>query len=115
MATKQVNTIDELHEQRYVLRLYVAGVTPRSVQAIETIKRVCEENLHGRYQLEIIDIHQQPALAKGDQIIAVPTLIRKLPAPLRTLIGDMSDVERVLIGLDLRRRKASSEGDGIGK
>lgn len=89
---------------QHVLRLYVAGVTPRSVQAIETIKRICEQNLKGRYHLEVIDIHQQPMLAKGDQIIAVPTLIRKLPAPLRTLIGDMSNEDRVLIGLDLKSR-----------
>lgn len=114
MAKKKQQQHDPPHEQRYVLRLYVAGVTPRSVQAIETIKRLCEENLCGRYQLEVIDIHQQPALAKGDQIIAVPTLIRKLPLPLRTLIGDMSNEERVLIGLDLRPRPAHSKIDGNG-
>jgi circadian clock protein KaiB len=101
MGKKKDRQLDRLLDQKYVLRLYVAGVTPRSVQAIETIKRLCEENLHGRYQLEVIDIHQQPALAIGDQIIAVPTLLRKLPVPLRTLIGDMSNEQRVLIGLDL--------------
>jgi len=106
MAKKPVQISDKLHDQRYVLRLYVAGVTPRSVKAIETIKRICEENLQGRYELEVIDIHQQPALAKGDQIIAVPTLLRKLPTPLRTLIGDMSDEQRVLIGLDIQPRAA---------
>ena len=89
---------------RYVLRLYVAGVTPRSVHAIENVKTVCETHLQGQYELQVIDIYQQPALAKGDQIIAVPTLIKKLPAPLRMLIGDLSDVERVLVGLDLRPR-----------
>jgi circadian clock protein KaiB len=114
MAKKQLEYTDKLHEQRHVLRLYVAGVTPRSVQAIEMIKRICEENLQGRYELEVIDIHQQPALAKGDQIIAVPTLIRKLPAPLRTLIGDMSNEERVLVGLDLRPRRNHSESNGNG-
>jgi circadian clock protein KaiB len=114
MAKKKVEHSDGLDGQRYVLRLYVAGVTPRSVQAIETIKRICEENLLGRYQLEVIDIHQQPALARGDQIIAVPTLLRKLPSPLRTLIGDMSDEQRVLIGLDLRPRPARSESSIIG-
>jgi circadian clock protein KaiB len=108
MAKKQVEQSDGTHEPQYVLRLYVAGVTPRSVQAIETIKRICEENLRGRYQLEVIDVHQQPALARGDQIIAVPTLLRKLPFPLRTLIGDMSDERRVLIGLDLRPRPSTS-------
>ena len=86
----------------YVLRLYVAGVTPRSVQAIENIRRICKEHLDGRYQLEVIDIHQQPVLAKEDQIIAAPTLVRRLPLPLRKLIGDMRDEQRVLIGLDLR-------------
>jgi circadian clock protein KaiB len=114
MAKKQIEQPDRSHEQGYVLRLYVAGVTPRSVQAIETIKRICEQNLHGRYQLEVIDIHQQPALAMGDQIIAVPTLLRKLPAPLRTLIGDMSDEQRVLIGLDLRPGAAHREINVVG-
>ena len=86
----------------YVLRLYVAGMTPRSIQAMETIKRVCEQHLHGRYSLEVIDIYQQPMVAKADQIIAAPTLIRMLPEPLRRLIGDMSDEQRVLVGLDLQ-------------
>lgn len=114
MAKKLIEHSGDLRTQRYVLRLYVAGVTPRSVKAIETIKRICEENLLGRYELEVIDIHQQPALAKEDQIIAVPTLIRKLPAPLRTLIGDMSNEQRVLIGLDLQSRPAQSGIDGNG-
>ena len=114
MAKKQVEYSGKLLEEKYVLRLYVAGVTPRSVQAIEMIKRLCEENLKGRYELEVIDIHQQPALAKGDQIIAVPTLLRKLPSPLRTLIGDMSNKERVLIGLDLRARPAPPASSGNG-
>ena len=91
-------------EGKYVLRLYVTGLTPRSTQAIATIKAICEEHLSGRYDLEVIDIYQQPALAQGAQIIAVPTLIKKLPLPLRRLIGDLSDEERVLLGLDLRRK-----------
>jgi len=86
----------------YVLRLYVVGATTNSVRAIENIKRICEEFLKGRYDLEVIDIYQQPVLAKGDQIIAVPTLMRKLPPPLRKFIGDMSATERILAGLDLR-------------
>lgn len=86
----------------YVLRLYVAGTTPNSVRAIENIKLICEEYLKGRYDLEVIDIYQQPVLAKGDQIIAVPTLMRKLPLPLRKFIGDLSDTELILVGLDLR-------------
>jgi circadian clock protein KaiB len=114
MAKKPDKQTDPSHEQRYVLRLYVAGVTPRSVKAIETIKRICQENLLGRYELEVIDIHQQPALARGDQIIAVPTLLRKLPRPLRTLIGDMSDEQRVLIGLDLRPGAEHREIDIVG-
>jgi circadian clock protein KaiB len=80
----------------------VAGTTPNSVRAIENIKRICEEYLKGRYVLEVVDIYQQPILAKGDQIIAVPTLLRKLPPPLRKFIGDMSATERILVGLDLR-------------
>ena len=91
-------------EGEYVLRLYVTGLTPRSTQAIATIKAICEEHLTGRYDLEVIDIYQQPTLAQGEQIIAVPTLIKKLPLPLRRLIGDLSDADRVLLGLDLRRK-----------
>jgi circadian clock protein KaiB len=88
--------------QRYVLRLYVTGSTPRSSKAIQSIRSLCEIHLNGRYDLEVIDIYQQPVLAKGEQIIAAPTLIRKLPAPLRKVVGDLSNTERVLIGLDLR-------------
>jgi circadian clock protein KaiB len=90
--------------QRYVLRLYVTGSTPRSSQAIQTIRALCEEHLQGRYELEVIDIYQQPVLARGEQIIAAPTLIRKLPAPLRKIVGNLSDSERVLMGLDLQPR-----------
>jgi len=88
--------------ERYTLRLYTTGMTPRSMRAVESIKAICEEHLKGRYELEIIDIQQQPVLARGDQIIAAPTLIKRLPEPLRRLIGDLSDSERVLLGLDLR-------------
>ena len=86
----------------YRLRLYVAGMTPRSSLAIANIKEICEGELAGRFDLEVIDLYLKPALAAGDQIIAVPTLIRKLPTPLRRIIGDLSNRERVLIGLDLR-------------
>ena len=89
--------------ERYVLRLYVTGMTARSTRAIENVRAICEAHLQGRYELEVIDIYQQPALAKADQIIAAPTLIKQLPPPLRRLIGDMSSAERVLVGLDLRR------------
>ncbi len=87
--------------QRYVLRLYVTGTTPQSTRAIVSIKKVCEERLHGRYELEVVDIYQQPELARQAQLVAAPTLIRQLPAPLRKLIGDMSNEQRVLAGLDL--------------
>jgi circadian clock protein KaiB len=86
----------------YELRLYVAGLTPRSARAIANIKDICEDRLKGRYSLRVIDILQQPALAKDEQIVAVPTLLRKLPPPLRRMIGDLSDRERVLVGLDLK-------------
>ncbi|MCZ7402798.1 MAG: circadian clock KaiB family protein [Candidatus Methanoperedens sp.] len=90
--------------EKYVLRLYITGITPKSTQAIHNIRKICEENLKGRYELEVIDIYQQPVLAKDEQIIAAPTLIKKLPLPLRRLIGDMSDKERILVGLDLRSK-----------
>jgi len=90
---------------RYVLRLYVAGLMPKSTLAIANIKKICEEHLQGSYELEVIDLYQQPQLAQGDQIVAVPTLIKKLPLPLRRVIGDMSDTGRVLVGLDLRRKE----------
>jgi circadian clock protein KaiB len=89
-------------DDHYVLRLYVTGMTARSRRAIENVREICEAHLHGRYELEVIDIYQQPVLAKGDQIIAAPTLIKRLPLPLRRIIGDMSTTERVLVGLDLR-------------
>ncbi|SNQ60910.1 circadian clock KaiB family protein [Candidatus Methanoperedens nitratireducens] len=88
----------------YVLRLYVTGLTPKSTMAIQNIKKICEENLKGRYELEVIDVYQQPEFAKMEQIIAAPTLIKKLPLPLRRIIGDMSNEEKVLVGLDLRRK-----------
>jgi len=90
--------------QFYTLRLYVIGTSPQSVSAINNIKNICEEHLQGRYELEVIDLYQQPQLAQGEQIIASPTLIKKLPLPLRRVIGDMSNEERVLVGLDLRQR-----------
>ncbi len=92
-------------DEHYLLRLYIAGATPRSTQAIASIKAFCEEHLEGRYELEVIDIYQQPSLAQGEQIIAVPTLIKSLPPPLRKLVGDMSSEERVLFGLDLRKKE----------
>ncbi len=89
-------------QHRYVLRLYISGMTPAGTRAITNLKKICEEHLAGRYDLEIIDIYQQPVLARDEQILAAPTLIKKLPEPLRRIIGDMSNKERVLLGLDLR-------------
>src|SRR3954451_9070667 len=88
--------------KKYLLRLYVTGTTPKSMRAIENVRRICEEHLHGRYTLEVIDIYTHLPLARGDQIVAAPTLIKRLPAPLRQLIGDMSDEQKVLVGLDLK-------------
>lgn len=86
----------------YRLLLYVAGQTPRSVGAFTNLKKICEEHLKGRYELEIIDLLKKPQLARGDQILAVPTLVRRLPEPVKKIIGDLSNTERVLVGLDLR-------------
>jgi circadian clock protein KaiB len=87
--------------EHYDLRLYVAGQTPKSLQAFRNLKKICEEHLQGRYHIEVIDLMVHPQLAKGDQILAIPTLVRRLPEPLRKIIGDLSDTERVLVGLDL--------------
>ena len=91
---------------KYVLRLYVTGMTPKSTQAISNVQKLCEEPLADRYELKVIDIYQQPKLAKGDQIIAAPTLIKKPPLPLRRLIGNMSDTERFLVGIDLKPKNS---------
>jgi circadian clock protein KaiB len=91
---------------KYVLRLYVTGMTPKSTQAIANVQELCEKHLAGRYELKVIDIYQQPKLAKGEQIIATPTLIKKLPVPLRRLIGNMSDTERFLVGIDLKAKNS---------
>src|SRR5262245_33216528 len=85
-----------------VLRLYIAGQTPRSIAAFANLKRICEQHLAGRYRIEVIDLVQNPQLAAGDQILAVPTLVRRLPEPVRKIIGDLSNADRVLVGLDIR-------------
>lgn len=89
----------------YILRLYVSGLTPNSLRAIENVRKICIEHLDGRYQLEIIDIYQQPIFAKEGQIVAAPTLVKELPPPLRKFIGDMSKTERILLGLDIRTKQ----------
>ena len=92
--------------KKYVFRLYITGMTLKSTQAIANIQKLCETHLAGRYELKVIDIYQQPQLAKGEQIIATPTLIKKLPLPLRRFIGDMSNTEKFLVGIDLKPKNA---------
>jgi circadian clock protein KaiB len=99
-ASPAVATEDP-RQARYILRLYVTGMTTRSVRAVENVRAFCSKHLEGRYDLQVIDVYQQPALARAEQLVAAPTLIKKLPLPLRRLIGDMSDEGRVLVGLDL--------------
>lgn len=94
-------TISELGKEKYILRLYITGTTHRSTLSITNLKKICDEYLDGRYDLEVIDLYQKPFLAKDEQIIAAPTLVKKLPLPFRRIIGDMSDKEKVLMGLDL--------------
>jgi len=103
-ATSLDEATRKLDHQRYVLRLYVSGATLRSRRAIERVRTLCEGRLHRRYELEVIDIYQVPALAAGEQIIATPTLIRLLPTPLRRYVGDLTRIEKVLFGLDLQER-----------
>ncbi len=93
-----------LQEKAWILRLYIAGQTPKSLAAISNLRRICEEHLAGQYEIEIIDLLKHPQLAEGDKIIAIPTLVRKLPAPLRRIIGDLSDTEKALVGLQLKAK-----------
>jgi circadian clock protein KaiB len=97
--------VRKMKGKTYVLKLYVTGITPKSTLAVKNIKQICEEHLQGRYDLQVIDLYQQPVLAQGEQIIAAPTLIKKLPLPLRRFIGDMSNTDRILVGLDLRPKE----------
>ena len=97
--------MSEEEKEFWELRLYVAGQTPRSLTALANLKKICDEHLAGKYHIEVIDLMKNPQLARGDQILAVPTLVRKLPVPLRKLIGDLSNTEKVLVGLDLRERR----------
>jgi circadian clock protein KaiB len=95
----------EENSEFYVLKLYVAGQTPKSIEAFDNLKKISEEHLKGRYKIEVIDLVKNPRLAKDDQIFAIPTLVRKLPEPLKKIIGDLSNTERVLVGLDVRPQK----------
>jgi circadian clock protein KaiB len=99
------DSLEEREKGHYVLRLYVAGLNRISLRAIENLQKICEENLQGRYELEVIDIYQQPVLAQSEQIIAAPTLIKQLPLPLRRFIGDLSQTEKILVGLDLKPKR----------
>lgn len=96
---------EDKQNAEFELRLYVAGQTPKSVAAIANLKRICEENLKGRYTIEVIDLMQNPHLARKDQIIAIPTLVRRLPEPLKRIIGDLSNEEKVLVGLEIKKRE----------
>lgn len=105
MATKAVKSEQEkIQHEAWNLRLYVAGQTPKSMAAFANLKKICAEHLKGHCSVEVIDLLENPQLAQGDQILALPTLVRKLPPPIRKIIGDLSDTERVLVGLDLRPR-----------
>jgi circadian clock protein KaiB len=97
-----ISTDGNSRSNQWTLRLYVAGKTPKSVAALENLRRLCEEHLKGRYSIEVIDLIAHPQLAKGDEIVAIPTLIRKLPEPIRRVIGDLSNMERALVGLQVR-------------
>ena len=98
-------TEKEINSEKWELRLYTAGQTPKSLTAFANLKRLCEEHLKGRYTIEVIDLTRNPQLAAGDQIVAIPTLVRKLPEPLRRIVGDLRDTERTLVGLQLRPAK----------
>ena len=108
-SPKDTNHDPEVEDsERWDLRLYVAGQTPKSITAFSNLKRVCEEYLAGKYRIEVIDLIKTPQLAQGDQIVAIPTLVRKLPEPVRKIIGDLSNTERVLVGLQLRPQRTGS-------
>lgn len=109
MATTSKRAADKAAIAKWELKLYVAGQTAKSLQAFANLKRICEEHLSGEYRIEIVDLLQNPQLAKGDQIFALPTLVRKLPQPVRKIIGDLSNTERVLVGLDLQPRQSTRE------
>ena len=101
--------MDNDEQKEYQLRLYVAGQTPNSIKAFANLKRICEEHVAGRYRIEVVDLLENPRLAAGDQILAIPTLVRKLPEPIMKIIGTLADEERVLVGLDLRPRNNNGE------
>jgi circadian clock protein KaiB len=99
---------DEMTDELFDLRLYVAGQTPKAIRAFANLRKICDEHLAGRYRIEVIDLLDDPQLGRGDQILALPTLVRRLPQPIKKIIGDLSNTERVLVGLDIRPRKGES-------
>lgn len=103
MTYDQIHLPNDSEPVEWELRLYVAGQTPKSLAAFANLKKICEEHLAGKYRIEVIDLLENPQLGRGDQILAIPTLVRKLPTPIKKIIGDLSNTERVLVGLDLRR------------
>jgi circadian clock protein KaiB len=105
---QQTSAEPAISAETFLLRLYVAGQTPKCIRAFANLKRICEEYLAGRYHIEMVDLLQNPQLARGDQILAVPTLVRRLPEPIKKIIGDLSNTERVLVGLDLRPGRRGS-------
>ncbi len=110
MTPKRVARKKPPQDDEWILRLYVAGQSARSEAALRNLEAICEQHLAGRYQIEVIDLLKQPQLARGDQIVAVPTLVRHLPPPMKKIIGDLSNEERVLVGLDLRPRRGGGGG-----
>jgi circadian clock protein KaiB len=100
--------------KEWILRLYIAGKTPRAVAALENLQEICEEYLAGEYEIEVVDLLENPQLAKGDQILALPTLVRRLPPPVRKIIGDLSNTERVLVGLDIREGQTAGRREVSG-
>jgi len=102
LSLQEIEERNEVTPETWQLRLYVAGQTPRSVAAFANLKKICEEHLPGRYNIEVVDLVKHPQLAAGDQILAIPTLVRKLPQPLRKIVGDLRDTERALVGLQIR-------------
>ena len=99
---------DDMADETFDLRLYIAGLTPKAVRAFANLRQICDEHLAGRYRIEVIDLLENPQLGRGDQILALPTVVRRLPQPMKKIIGDLSNTERVLVGLDLRVRRGES-------
>lgn len=112
-TVKEKKAKTDATEEIWNLRLYVAGQTPKSITAFANLKKICNEHLAGKYQIEVIDLLKNPQLAKGDQIIAIPTLVRKLPTPIKKIIGDLANTERVLVGLDIRAGSKEKTEDRI--